>query len=166
MLRKSLVAALVLAAAGTVSAALPPAAAGAQTDRATAHRAVAGDARGGGSHARPGAPAVIGGDHLTISVTGAGDADGTFELRCAPAGGDHPRPQAACDRLRTASDPFAAQDEDALCTYMYGGPAEATIRGTWEGEQVDAHYSRANGCEIARWDALVPALPELGGQTA
>ncbi|RKN37988.1 SSI family serine proteinase inhibitor [Streptomyces hoynatensis] len=181
MLRKSLVAAFVLAAASAVSAALPPAAAGAPAERAPAERAPAerapvggspaerapaNDARDGGSDARDGDPAEAGTHRLTITVTGAGDADGTFVLTCSPAGGDHPQSQAACDTLREAAEPFAAQDEDALCTYMYGGPAEATIRGLWAGEQVDAHYSRANGCEIARWDALVPALPELGGQTA
>lgn len=49
-----------------------------------------------------------------------------------------------------------------MCTMQYGGPATARVTGTWAGRPVDATYERGNGCEIARWDAMVPVLPELG----
>jgi hypothetical protein len=40
------------------------------------------------------------------------------------------------------------------CTQIYGGDQLATITGAG----VQASFSRANGCEIARWDALRPVL--------
>ncbi|TPQ18869.1 SSI family serine proteinase inhibitor [Streptomyces sporangiiformans] len=105
-------------------------------------------------------------DHLTVAVSDAGDGmDGTYELDCHPAGGTHPDAQAACAQLdrRThwGQDPFAPSRPDGMCTMQYGGPATAHVTGTWAGRPIDATYERGDGCEIARWDALVPVLPEL-----
>jgi hypothetical protein len=102
-------------------------------------------------------------NHLVITVTGSGETDGTYELYCGPAGGQHPEPQAACDAIHGVDAPFAETSEAALCTYMYGGPATAEVDGTWQGEPVHATFDRSNGCEIARWDAMVPALPRIAG---
>lgn len=51
--------------------------------------------------------------------------------------------------------------EGTLCTMQYGGSATAHVTGTWAGRPVDARYDRGDGCEIARWDRLVPLLPDL-----
>ncbi|MEW2221628.1 SSI family serine proteinase inhibitor [Streptomyces sp. NPDC006990] len=102
---------------------------------------------------------------LTFTVTRSGRAarDGSYTLRCHPAGGEHPAPGRACAALdRAASegrDPFAPVPGDAVCTMIYGGPAQAHVTGTWRGRKVDARFSRTNGCEVARWNRLVPALP-------
>ncbi|MCN9243155.1 subtilase-type protease inhibitor [Streptomyces sp. RY43-2] len=105
------------------------------------------------------------GDRLVVSVSHAGRADGTYLLRCHPTRGRHPHPAAACDVLdrRTVwgRDPFAPVPPRRPCTMVYGGPATAHITGTWAGRPVDARYNRKNGCEIARWNDLVPVLPEL-----
>ena len=61
---------------------------------------------------------------------------------------------------RWGRDAFAPVPRDAVCTLRYGGPATARVTGTWAGRPVDATYGRTNGCEIARWDRLVPLLPE------
>lgn len=103
-------------------------------------------------------------DRLTVTVDGVGGgADGTFELECHPAGGTHPHAAEACDRLDRMTtwgkDTFAPVPPDALCTMVYGGPATAHVTGTWAGRPVDARYDRSNGCEISRWNALVPVLP-------
>ncbi|MGW1671011.1 SSI family serine proteinase inhibitor [Streptomyces sp. NPDC002324] len=105
-------------------------------------------------------------DRLTVTVRDAGaTADGTFELRCHPQGGSHPEAREACGRLdrRTTwgTDPFAPVGSGTMCTMQYGGPATAHVTGTWAGRRVDARFDRGNGCEIARWDALVPVLPDL-----
>jgi hypothetical protein len=129
--------------------------------------AVAGGGTGGG-------PAHQGASQLVITVTESGDpsVDGRYELDCDPAGGTHPEPQEACDAIQRAEDEaeggdaFAPVPENALCTYMYGGPATAEVEGTWEGEPVSATFERSNGCEIARWDRLVPALPRIAGDRA
>jgi hypothetical protein len=39
---------------------------------------------------------------------------------------------------------------------IFGGPEEAKVYGTYDGEEVDATFNRTNGCEIARWDSLEP----------
>ncbi|MEV7136737.1 SSI family serine proteinase inhibitor [Streptomyces tauricus] len=106
-------------------------------------------------------------DHLTVTVSGAGGGhDGRFELDCHPAGGSHPNAQAACDYLDRhtswGKSPFAPAQERGMCTMQYGGPATAHVTGTWAGRPVDTTYRRGDGCEIARWDALVPVLPDLG----
>ncbi|WP_030576216.1 SSI family serine proteinase inhibitor [Streptomyces anulatus] len=107
---------------------------------------------------------------LTVSVenTGVAGADGTFELECGPTGGSHPRGQAACDRLAEAGatragrqELFRATPEGTMCTMIHGGDATARIVGTWEGRAVDTTASRRDGCEIARWNSLVPVLPDV-----
>jgi hypothetical protein len=111
-------------------------------------------------------------NHLVITVTGSGETDGTYELYCDPATGQHPKPLQACDALRGAEqdvpggNPFAPVPDNALCTYMYGGPAVAEVEGVWRGQPVDARFDRSDGCEIARWDRLVPALPQIAGDRA
>ncbi|MFI7408167.1 SSI family serine proteinase inhibitor [Streptomyces sp. NPDC049627] len=106
------------------------------------------------------------GDHLTITVRDAGGGDdGTRELYCHPSGGDHPDAADACAALdrgaRWGKDAFAAVPEGGFCTMQYGGPATAHVTGTWAGRPVDARFDRSDGCEIGRWDRLVPVLPDL-----
>lgn len=123
-------------------------------------------------------------DYLRITVADTGEAgrDATYSLFCHPAGGTHPQPKKACaaldaavaagrvdasaaaDRTRQVQlgGPFAPVPADAVCTMMHGGPATARIAGIWHGKSVDARFDRSNGCEMSRWDRLVPALPDLG----
>lgn len=100
-------------------------------------------------------------DSLTITL--AADDKGTgstsWRLTCEPAGGTHPDPAAACAALAAVDDPYGPVPPDVACTEIYGGSAVATITGTADGDAVDARYTRTNGCEIARWDALGPVLP-------
>ncbi|GGU27003.1 SSI family serine proteinase inhibitor [Streptomyces lavendofoliae] len=112
-------------------------------------------------------PLLAGTDSLTVTVKNSGNpmADGTFELKCGlrTAEGNHPRVQGACDRLdelaEEGRDPFAPVAKDQMCTQQHGGAATAHVTGTWQGQDVDAHFKRTDGCEIARWDALKPVLP-------
>lgn len=125
-----------------------------------------------------GAPAAHGahgrgaGDHLTVTVRDAGaEVDGTYEVRCGAsyalrASGRHPDPSGACRAVRRNSragaDAFAPVPGGTVCTMQYGGPATAHVTGTWGGRAVDATFDRSDGCEIGRWDRLVPLLPDLG----
>ncbi|MFF9570538.1 SSI family serine proteinase inhibitor [Streptomyces sp. NPDC014685] len=115
----------------------------------------------------PGPEGEDGPTRLTITVSDSGDpaAEGTFELRCAPAGGTHPAAGRACERLEELADegedPFAPVPPDALCTLQHGGPAAARITGTWNGRSIDAVFDRTNGCEISRWNDLRPVLPNV-----
>jgi hypothetical protein len=101
---------------------------------------------------------------VTVSESGRARTDGRYELECGqPASGTHPSAQAACDRLeqlvREGKDPFSPVPGDQMCTQQSGGPATARIAGTWQGRQVDAAFSRQNGCEISRWQTMEPVLP-------
>ena len=60
----------------------------------------------------------------------------------------------------TAAD-LAPVSPDTACTEIFGGPDELQVSGTLNGDPVDETLTRANGCEIERYDALTPALREL-----
>lgn len=101
---------------------------------------------------------------VVVTLWPDGEAEGsplTAQLTCGPAIGSLPDNEAACMVLgsengRAALDPVPA---DAMCTELYGGPAEARIVGMVAGEPVDARLSRVNGCEIERWQVLSALLP-------
>ncbi|MEW2045643.1 SSI family serine proteinase inhibitor [Streptomyces sp. NPDC005476] len=108
----------------------------------------------------------VSGDHLTVTVRHAGGrADGTFEVYCHPERGSHPDVGSACRAVdrnsRWGRDTFAPAPSGGVCTMRYGGPATAHVTGRWAGRPVDATYDRSNGCQIERWDRLVPLLPDL-----
>jgi hypothetical protein len=52
---------------------------------------------------------------------------------------------------------------DMMCTQQYGGPDQAVISGTIDGQPVDATITRVDGCEIETWEALVGLLPPAIG---
>jgi hypothetical protein len=108
------------------------------------------------------APAATG-TELTITVwlQGRDGASQELTLTCDPPGGTHPRPEEAC--LALQADPSALEPlpADSACTQIYGGPEEAEIVGTLDGEQVQATFSRQNGCEIDRWMRMAGIL-QLG----
>ena len=81
----------------------------------------------------------------------------TATLMCDPAGGTHPRPDEACAALAAHPEALEPVPADAACTQIYGGDETAEVTGVVTG-QVKAGFSRENGCEIARWDALAPLL--------
>jgi hypothetical protein len=100
---------------------------------------------------------------VAITVWPDGEGRGparSAQLVCDPVAGTLPDPERACAVLASSAgrDALAPVPADVPCTEIYGGPAEARIVGTVDGEAVDARLSRANGCEIARWTALDPLL--------
>jgi hypothetical protein len=114
----------------------------------------------GGGDGTPDRPAT----ELEIAVWASGRSGDKDEasLRCDPPGGSLPSPAEACRRLEQMERPFVRPDGQAVCTEIYGGPAVAEIRGTFEGAQVDTTFARTDGCEIALWDRhqfLFPVQP-------
>jgi hypothetical protein len=97
---------------------------------------------------------------LTISVAENGKRSQavTYTLRCRPAAGTHPNPAAACAALDSLKAPFAKPLRSMICTQIWGGPERAWVSGRYRGAAVSASFSRQNGCEIARWDAMKPVL--------
>jgi Subtilisin inhibitor-like len=110
-----------------------------------------GDAGGGDTGAGE-APAPTG-TELTVTVwlQGRDGASEEVTLTCDPPGGTHPRPEAACLALQKDPSALDPLPPDSVCTQIYGGPEEAEVVGTLDGQQVHATFSRQNGCEIDRW---------------
>ncbi len=79
-------------------------------------------------------------------------------LTCDPAGGTHPQAEEACAAL--ASDPEALEPvpTESACTLIYGGPEQADVVGTLDGEEISATFNRSGGCEIDRWDRMAAVL--------
>jgi hypothetical protein len=124
-----------------------------------------GDAAGGtrpsGSPSPTGLPADL---TITVDASGSG-ATQTWTLTCDPPGGDHPDPAWACEALEQAGGvaAFDPVPRTAVCTEIYGGPQTAHVEGTVDGTPVNADFSRTNGCEINRWDALRAVLGDVAG---
>jgi hypothetical protein len=113
----------------------------------------------GGGSAPSGTVSPAAETRLNILVKSAPKArPTTWTLTCSPTGGDHPQAAAACQSLAKAEDPFKPTPKDAICTEIYGGAQTATVTGTWQGKQINAGFTRLNGCEISRWDQLTPLL--------
>jgi hypothetical protein len=90
-----------------------------------------------------------------VVVTGAASQPIRMRLRC----------EGTCDRaqLRRAT---ATPDRARACTQLYGGPEEAHVTGTVEGEAVDVRIHRRDGCGVAAYEALFAAFgrrPPLAG---
>jgi hypothetical protein len=97
---------------------------------------------------------------LTVRVDGDGSGPTkvrTLELTCGE--GDKDAACAAAAKLSAAD--LAPTPANTACTQIYGGPETATIKGTLNGEPVDAKLSRTDGCEIKRWEAAAPLLDEV-----
>ena len=98
---------------------------------------------------------------LAIAVDPDGDGNAPAleaELACPGANAS----QAACDAVEELPpDPTAPVPASTACTEIFGGPDTITITGTLRGEPVDARLSRANGCEIDRFDRFGPLLAIL-----
>lgn len=85
-----------------------------------------------------------------------GYEEGVWTLTCAPAGGDHPDPEAACAQIEEAdTDTFVdGETSDVACTMQVGGPEVVHVTGNVEGTEVDAEFNKRNGCEIERYESL------------
>ena len=118
-------------------------------------------------------PPVAGGSpaqaDLTVVVDDGAGTSSTWTLTCADgeAGGTLPTAAEACAQLAAVgSQALAEPAADRMCTEIYGGPQTATITGSFAGAPVDLALSRANGCEIGRWDELAALLGPAGDPDA
>lgn len=114
------------------------------------------------SRAAPNAPAPDSSAwQMTVFVSDGDAAAELFSLSCPEGTGQHPDPTAACLLLSALSPdapPLSPVPSDDMCTMIYGGPDTATLTGTYRGEGFKVDLSRTDGCQIARWDALVVLL--------
>jgi hypothetical protein len=99
---------------------------------------------------------------LEISIS-AGGKDGPTKLwtLSCPGGGTLPQPTRACSRLDAVDKPFAPVPRDVACTEVYGGPQIADVSGRFHGRPVNAHFTRTDGCQIARWNKVRFLFPGI-----
>jgi hypothetical protein len=91
---------------------------------------------------------------VTLDPDGPGRQEAATEvIQCETGDGSE------CGRLEPAD--FAPIDPQTACTEIYGGPDELHVEGTVAGDEVNTTMTRANGCEIERFDRLVPLLRDL-----
>ncbi|WP_352231279.1 SSI family serine proteinase inhibitor [Paenarthrobacter sp. R1] len=78
---------------------------------------------------------------------------------------NHPTAAAACEVLKNYPALLnpAPVKTDQACTMQFGGPETATVTGAVDGTEVDAKFSRTDGCQIALWDAAGSILGASGG---
>jgi hypothetical protein len=116
-----------------------------------------------------GAGPVTGDDHLAVTYDAGDSRPHTYTVDCGQS--ERAADAARCDRLRQIGGPLPAVRGDQLCSMIYGGPQTASVTGVWNGRPRTETYRRTNGCEVARWSGMVPALPAPtaaqapGGQT-
>jgi hypothetical protein len=100
-----------------------------------------------------------------LTITYLADADHPSErvrwtLRCDPVGGTHPRRVTACRELaRVGREAFRPVAPDAACTQIYGGPQVAIVTGRVDGRAVWTRLTRADGCQLTRWNRVPSLLP-------
>jgi hypothetical protein len=133
-------------------------------------------AAGSGCPADQAPPAAPGGEEATelrIVVDGGEFDQLAYTVTCGPGGPaiepGQPEldPATACDRLadpETATYLVEGHPPDQVCTQIYGGPQQATVTGTLQGQPVDRTVSRRDGCEIDAWDRLLAGVlpPTIG----
>lgn len=131
-------------------------------------------AAGCGDDDAPGDAGQPPGDATDLTVTLDADGPGgrppdVAEVRCPEDGAQ----TAACEAVDALPDDAPAPvPPEAVCTQIYGGPDVARIEGTLRGEQVDTELTRSNGCEIDRFNRILPLLRTLfegyrpGGETS
>jgi hypothetical protein len=88
---------------------------------------------------------------LTVEVTGI-SSPVVVDFHC---GGGDPCERSKLEKLTAVTEP---PDPTRACTEIYGGPEEAHVTGTLEGDPVDVTITRSNGCGIADYEALFKAL--------
>ncbi|MBY8877616.1 hypothetical protein K7862_08220 [Streptomyces sp. PLK6-54] len=96
-------------------------------------------------------------DRLAVSYDDGAGHTRVYRLTCTRFSGGP-----ACAQLERIGGPVPAVAGDQACPMIYGGPEQAEVTGSWDGRAVDETYRRTNGCEVARWNRMVPALPAPG----
>jgi hypothetical protein len=127
--------------------------------RATALLALAGLLAACGGADKPSGPAGIASVVVRVDPDGARGPKPARELRLTCT---KPQQSQACGAAAgiSATD-LRPTPKGIACTQIYGGPQTATIVGVIRGQQVNARFSRVNGCEMRRWDGVADLLNQV-----
>jgi len=88
--------------------------------------------------------------YLSLAIASPEGPVKVVTLECAPAGGNHPNPKAACADLTTADGDLnqVGGDQTTACTLEYR-PVNASARGHWEGKPISWEEEFPNNCTLA-----------------
>jgi hypothetical protein len=124
--------------------------------------------------AEPAAPAVCptplptSGTHLCVTVLPDGSNPvPSWRLNCQPPSVDWGvppfgyDPTAACKALLKHPEAIPPVPPDILCLQVFYGPERANLRGYYQGQWINANFSRNNSCEENRWQALKPVFGSI-----
>jgi hypothetical protein len=112
----------------------------------------------GGDDAGDGGSEQLASDELTVVL----DADGPGGEPSRTATLSCPGADRGCAQLHAISaGDFEPVAPGTACTEIYGGPDVAEISGTIDGEPVATEVTRADGCQIERFDRFAPLLRQL-----
>src|SRR5262245_61718226 len=101
-------------------------------------------------------------DLADLTITVDPDGDGSQPAKTLEPTCNAPTDSQACGAAAGISTAdLAPTPEGTACTQIFGGPETATIKGTIRGEEVDASFSRNDGCEIERWAKVEPLLSQV-----
>jgi hypothetical protein len=94
-------------------------------------------------------------DRVALEVSFDRDGDGPAEQLTTRLQCPSPQHEEACRRaLRLPPSAFDPVPGDVACTEIYGGPQQGRIEGTIGRRRVEGVFTRANGCQIARYDRV------------
>lgn len=119
-------------------------------------------AAGCGSEEEPASPpqtAALAELIVSVDADGARGAQkpGELRVRCTS-----PQDGAACAAAaELRPEDLEPSPPDVACTDIFGGAQTARIAGMLRGDPVSARFSRSDGCEIRRWDAVAPLLEQV-----
>ena len=106
-----------------------------------------------------------------VTCADLGLASSEFQRETEGAQGTEEVPEQAAAGVdvepTTAADPggeqlFTEVGEGTVCTDKVYGQEEATVVGTWEGQEVETTLTRKGSCEEARWQRLRALTDQIG----
>jgi hypothetical protein len=99
---------------------------------------------------------------LRIALDPDGPGEKQERSKTVECGPEAEQEFSGCDLLTTLPPDFGKPTPaQTPCTELYGGPDVVEINGTLDGVQLEAKLTRADGCEVARFDPIVPVLEKL-----
>jgi hypothetical protein len=104
-------------------------------------------------HADTGEPVTV--QEESVDAEGGGEdggEDGAGTAEDAEGAGGEAQPSEAVNTGSALL--FTEVREGTVCTDKVYGPQEATIVGTWEGQEIETTLTRKGSCEEARWQRL------------
>jgi hypothetical protein len=110
------------------------------------------------------------GTHLCVTVWPDGvNQAAPWRLTCQPPSVDWGLPpspydpNAACDALQKHPEAIPPVPPGTICLQVFFGPQRSNLQGYYDGQWIDADFSRNNSCEESRWAALKPVWGTFAG---